>query len=74
VVVPGHGEPAGRAFVLAQAADIRRIADLARAVASKTMTLEDAVDAAPYGREASREPVERALWQIAREAAGPAGS
>ena len=64
VVVPGHGDHAGRAFVEASLADIRAIADLATRVHAGSLDLEAAVAAAPYPPGDAVEPLERALWQL----------
>ncbi len=67
VVVPGHGEPAGRAFAERQAGEIARIADLARAVHAGDLDLEAALALAPWSPEDSRAPVGRALAQLRGE-------
>ncbi len=66
-VVPGHGEVADRAFVERQLADLRAIADLARRISAGELGLEDALAEAPFGPDASREPIERALAQLRGE-------
>ncbi len=70
VVVPGHGDHAGRAFVERSIAEIRAIADLALGVQRGELSLEDAIAAAPYPPAAAREPIERALAQVRGELDG----
>jgi glyoxylase-like metal-dependent hydrolase (beta-lactamase superfamily II) len=48
VVVPGHGDHAGRAFAASQAASIAAVVALARRVASGEITLDEAVAAHPF--------------------------
>jgi glyoxylase-like metal-dependent hydrolase (beta-lactamase superfamily II) len=69
VVVPGHGAHAGRPFVETSLGEIRAIAQLATRVAAGAMSLEDAIEAAPYPAVAAREPLERALAQLRGELA-----
>jgi hypothetical protein len=67
VVVPGHGDPADRAFAEAQAAGLAGLAGLARRIAGGELTLEDAVAATPfpaYPPDDVRRPLERALAQL----------
>lgn len=67
VIVPGHGDHAGRAFADAQAAALFSIADLARRVHRGEMTLDDAVAATPFPAQPAedvRRPLERALAQL----------
>jgi glyoxylase-like metal-dependent hydrolase (beta-lactamase superfamily II) len=67
VVVPGHGDHAGRAFADDQAGAIFAVADLARRVHSGGLTLDDAVAATPFPAhpaEDVRRPLERALAQL----------
>ena len=67
VVVPGHGDRAGRAFAERQAREIAAIASLARRVRAAELDLEAAIAAAPWPPEQSREPLERALAQLRGE-------
>ena len=67
VVVPGHGDPAGRAFVEEQLAGFRAIATLATRVHAGGLDLEAAIGAAPYPAVAAREPLERAIAQLRGE-------
>jgi glyoxylase-like metal-dependent hydrolase (beta-lactamase superfamily II) len=67
VVVPGHGDHAGRAFVERSLAEIRAIADLALMVQRGEASLDDAIAEAPYPAAAAREPLERALAQLRGE-------
>ena len=67
VVVPGHGDHAGRAFVASSVEAFRGVASLARRVLAGDLTLEDAIRAAPYPSAAAREPLERAAAQLRGE-------
>jgi glyoxylase-like metal-dependent hydrolase (beta-lactamase superfamily II) len=70
VVVPGHGDHAGRAFVEDQAAAISELATLARRVHAGELGLEDAVARTPFPAhpaEAVRRPLVRALAQLRGE-------
>jgi glyoxylase-like metal-dependent hydrolase (beta-lactamase superfamily II) len=76
VVVPGHGEPAGRTFVDGQLAGFRAVVAAARRVHAGELDVEaamaaacEATDAAgtPWPAEAIREPIERALAQLRGE-------
>ena len=64
VVVPGHGAHAGRAFVAQSIVEIGAIASLARRVHAGAMTVDAAVEAAPYTEAPAREALERALAQL----------
>jgi glyoxylase-like metal-dependent hydrolase (beta-lactamase superfamily II) len=48
VVVPGHGDHAGRAFAASQAASLRALVELARRVRDGSMTLDEAIAAHPF--------------------------
>ena len=48
VVVPGHGDHAGRAFAVEQAAALASLADLGRRVHTGELTLEDAEAQTPF--------------------------
>jgi glyoxylase-like metal-dependent hydrolase (beta-lactamase superfamily II) len=70
VVVPGHGDHAGRAFADEQATAIWGLAALARRVHSGELALDDAVVRTPfpaYPPEAVRRPLQRALAQLKGE-------
>jgi glyoxylase-like metal-dependent hydrolase (beta-lactamase superfamily II) len=70
IVVPGHGEHAGRTFVEGQAAAIKQIATLARGVDAGGLTLDEAVAQTPFPdhpAEDVRRPLERALAQLRGE-------
>jgi glyoxylase-like metal-dependent hydrolase (beta-lactamase superfamily II) len=70
VVVPGHGDHAGRAFVEEQAAAIGGLAALARRVHAGELSLDDAVAHTPfpaYPADAVRRPLVRALAQLRGE-------
>lgn len=70
VVVPGHGDHAGRAFAMEQAASLAGLATLARRVAGGELTIEDAIAETPfpaYPSADARRPLERALAQLRGE-------
>ena len=72
VVVPGHGDHAGRAFADAQAASIAAVATLASRVHAGEITLEDALAVHPfpeYPAEDARGPLVRAVAQLRGEVA-----
>lgn len=71
VVVPGHGDHAGRAFAEASLAGFRALAGLARRVHAGEVSIDDAVAGAPYPAAAAREPLERALAQLRGDLDGP---
>jgi glyoxylase-like metal-dependent hydrolase (beta-lactamase superfamily II) len=67
VVVPGHGDHAGRTFAESQAAAIAEVAFLARRVRDGELTLDEAVAQTPfpaYPTEDARKPLLRALAQL----------
>jgi glyoxylase-like metal-dependent hydrolase (beta-lactamase superfamily II) len=67
LVVPGHGDHAGRAFADAQAAAISALAMLARRIHAGDLTIDDAVAQTPFPEhpaEGVRRPLERALAQL----------
>ena len=70
VVVPGHGNHAGRPFAEDQARSFHGLADLARRVGAGEMDFEDAVQATPFESfpaEDIRRPLKRALEQLRGE-------
>ena len=70
IVVPGHGDHAGRTFALEQAAAITAIADLGRQIHGGTLELEDALALTPFAAfppEDIRAPLKRALAQLRGE-------
>jgi glyoxylase-like metal-dependent hydrolase (beta-lactamase superfamily II) len=70
VVVPGHGDHAGRAFADAQAASIAALAELAGRVHGGEIALDDAIAAHPFPEhppEDARRPLMRALAQLRGE-------
>jgi len=74
VVVPGHGDHAGRRFADAQAASIAEVATLGARVAAGELTMDDAIAAHPfpeYPPEHAREPLTRAVAQLRAEGARP---
>lgn len=73
VVVPGHGDHAGLAFVESSLAAFRSIALLASRIHAGELDLEAAVAVSPYPPGPSRNPLERAVAQLRGEL-GPAPS
>ncbi len=71
VVVPGHGDPAGRAFVERSLAAFRAIADAGRADPRRRAVARGGVGIAPYPADAAGEPLERALAQLRGELDAP---
>ena len=72
VVVPGHGDHAGRAFADAQAASMGALATLAARVHAGEITLEDALAAHPFPEhpvEEARGAFLRAVGQLRGEVA-----
>ena len=67
VVVPGHGDHAGLAFVESQLAGFRAVADAARRVHASEATLDDVLPLVPYPAAEARQPVERAVAQLRGE-------
>jgi glyoxylase-like metal-dependent hydrolase (beta-lactamase superfamily II) len=67
VVVPGHGDHAGRSFVEASLEDLREVVARASLVHHGFLPLEAAVAGGPYPAEAMREPLDRALAQLRGE-------
>lgn len=71
VVVPGHGDHAGRAFADEQATSFAALATLANRVHAGDLALDEAVaDETPFpgeARSAIRGPLERALQQLRGE-------
>ncbi len=64
VVVPGHGEPADRAFAERQADEFEALAALARRVDRGELDVAAAAELAPYPAIEARRPLERALAQL----------
>jgi glyoxylase-like metal-dependent hydrolase (beta-lactamase superfamily II) len=74
VVVPGHGDHAGRAFADTQAASIAELAALAARVHAGEIALDDAIEAHPFPEhpaEDARRPLVRALAQLRGELTPP---
>lgn len=67
VVVPGHGDPAGREFAATSLAAFEDLAALARRVHAGDLDQAAAVEQAPYGADAARQPLARALAQLRGE-------
>ena len=69
-VVPGHGDPAGRAFADGQAAALLILAELARSIRRGALSIDEAVTMTPfpdYPPESIRGPLHRALMQLRGE-------
>jgi glyoxylase-like metal-dependent hydrolase (beta-lactamase superfamily II) len=66
-VVPGHGAIGDRAFLEDQLASFLALAELSRQVHAGTMSIEDAMAAAPFGPRTPLEAFERALAQLRGE-------
>lgn len=67
IVVPGHGDHAGRAFADAQAASFTALVEAAQRVAAGDVTLDDAIATQPFPDhppEQAREAFQRSLAQI----------
>lgn len=67
VVVPGHGDHAGRAFVTSSLEGLRAVVGAAGRVHAGDLTLEEAVGLVPWSAAESVEPLERALAQLRGE-------
>ena len=70
VVVPGHGDHAGRAFAASQAASFAALVELARRVHGGVLTLDEAIAAHPFPDqppEDARSGLRRALAQLRDE-------
>jgi glyoxylase-like metal-dependent hydrolase (beta-lactamase superfamily II) len=70
IVVPGHGDHAGHAFAVEQAAAIGAVADLARRVEAEDLGLDEAIALTPFPAfppEDIRAPLKRALAQLRGE-------
>lgn len=67
VVVPGHGDHAGRAFVELSLEGFRAVVAAARRVHAGEVTLEDAVGLVPYPAATALEPIQRAVAQLRGE-------
>jgi glyoxylase-like metal-dependent hydrolase (beta-lactamase superfamily II) len=67
VVVPGHGDHGGQAFVERQLLEFEANAGLALRVHAGELDLEAAVNASPYPPRTARGPLERALAQLRGE-------
>ena len=67
VVVPGHGDHDGRAFVESSLVGFRAVADAALRVHAGELTVEEALSLVPYTAEEAAEPVARAVAQLRGE-------
>ena len=77
VVVPGHGDHAGREFADAQATSLAALAETAQRVEAGELTLEEAIATHPFPEhppEDARRGFERALLQIRGELDRPVES
>lgn len=68
-VVPGHGAPVGRDFVLEQRGDVGMVAEQARSLAGQGVPVAEALAAGewPFPAEGLGEAVRRAYQQLPRE-------
>jgi glyoxylase-like metal-dependent hydrolase (beta-lactamase superfamily II) len=74
IVVPGHGDHAGRAFADAQADSITQVATLGARVFGGEITMEEAIAAHPfpaYPPEDARKALQRAVAQLRGEVGPP---
>jgi len=67
VVVPGHGDHAGREFAETSQVAFEQLAALARRVYAGELDITAAVEAAPFPADSAREPLSRALAQLRGE-------
>jgi glyoxylase-like metal-dependent hydrolase (beta-lactamase superfamily II) len=67
VVVPGHGDHAGRQFASESLLAFRDLTTLALRVRAGEIDSETALEQAPYPAESAREPLARALAQLRGE-------
>jgi glyoxylase-like metal-dependent hydrolase (beta-lactamase superfamily II) len=67
VVVPGHGDHAGRAFVESQLVGFRSVCDAARRVVAGEGSVEEVLPLVPYPPAEALKPVERAVAQLRGE-------
>ncbi|HEX5828043.1 MAG TPA: MBL fold metallo-hydrolase [Candidatus Limnocylindrales bacterium] len=67
VVVPGHGDHGGRAFVEASLEGFRAVAAAATRVHAGELRLEEAIPLVPYSAAEAVEPLQRALAQLRGE-------
>jgi glyoxylase-like metal-dependent hydrolase (beta-lactamase superfamily II) len=75
VVVPGHGDHAGLAFVESQVAGFHAVAAAARQVHAGEATIDDVLPLVPYPPADGRQPLERAVAQLRGELdVAPAGA
>ncbi|GAA4193489.1 MBL fold metallo-hydrolase [Streptosporangium oxazolinicum] len=63
-VVPGHGDPVGRAFVVAQHAEITALAHLCEQVTTGLLSPADAVRLSPYPEETTGIALGRAMGHL----------
>jgi glyoxylase-like metal-dependent hydrolase (beta-lactamase superfamily II) len=66
-VVPGHGEPVGRAYVEGQLADLSALAQLATRVRFDGGSALDALTLAPFPARSARVALQRAFAQLSGE-------
>jgi glyoxylase-like metal-dependent hydrolase (beta-lactamase superfamily II) len=70
VVVPGHGDHAGRQFAASSARSFSELAALAHRVHAGEIDFMGALESAPYPSATAREPLARALAQLRGELDG----
>ena len=64
VVVPGHGDHAGRAFAAASVEAFRAVAAAAARIHAGEITLDEAIALVPYPARAARDSLARAVVQL----------
>jgi glyoxylase-like metal-dependent hydrolase (beta-lactamase superfamily II) len=67
IVVPGHGDHAGRAFAELQLAAFRAVAEAGRRVHAGDASVDEALALVPFPAGEARLPVERAVAQLRGE-------
>ena len=70
IVVPGHGDHDGRAFVESQLAGFRAVAEAGRRVVAGEASIDDVLALVPWPVAEARLPVERAVAQLRGELDG----
>lgn len=73
VVVPGHGDPAGRDFAERQAGELALLAELIRSTTSGVIGLDEVLAASPYPAETTRVALERGHHEIENPPHHPRG-
>jgi glyoxylase-like metal-dependent hydrolase (beta-lactamase superfamily II) len=73
VVVPGHGDPAGRDFAERQSGELALLAELIRSSLSGVIGLEEVLAASPYPAEVTRVAVDRGHREVENPPHHPRG-